>query len=447
MLNMDLPRADRRLLVRAWPVIIVVAAFGPYLTNGIRTEQLAVYGSLLAALPFLASKLRFGGLYACVMGLWTFLAFSIIINPDRSAIPGRFLPGSLLSGIDNYLYPLAVLLLVSCWLATGYTRLALLDVVCKVFVGLVAGNGVIAFTGLFVNPTGWLQRFWGYAPATLETTVAVRAFSNGRLTGIFAQPAEAGIAYSLALFAALYLFARTGRDRPVPLGLVAVPVLVGGVLSASKMFLLIGMPLALWQAVRQGRRVRRVLVIVGMAGMIRVALTQVDIPRWRGAWMLSTLFSGSDSGGIAGKYTAGRLGSNGASGAAFDYVLGTQPWFGYGAGGLAVPYDSSWVEVVIVGGMVGVVLFALVLAVLFGAWISGRPALSGPQRPFTTSVLAMSLAATAGLPAFTANRVALFIWIFLALLILVGEDRPDNTRENLGGPLEKAWWQPGRSSP
>ncbi|WP_206443041.1 hypothetical protein [Candidatus Protofrankia californiensis] len=439
MLNMDLSRTGRRrLLVRAWPVIVVVAAFGPYLTNGVRTEQLVVYGSLLAALPFLVSRLRFGGLYACVLGLWALLAFSIIINPDRSAIPGRFLPGSPLSGVDSYLYPLAVLLLVSCWMATGYTRLALLDVVCKAFVALAAGNGIIAFTGLFVNPTGWLQKFWGYAPATVETTVAVRAFSNGRLTGIFAQPAEAGIAYSLALFAAVYLFARPGRDRPVPLGLVATPVLVGGVLSASKMFLLVGMPLALWQAVRQGRRVRRVLVIVGMAGMIRVALTQVDIPQWRGAWMLSMLFSGNDGSSTVEKYTAGRLGSNGASGVAFDYVLATQPWFGYGAGGLAVSYDSSWVEAVIVGGIVGVVLFALVLAVLIGVWISGRPAPAGPQRPFATSVLGMSVAATAGLPAFTANRVALFIWIFLALLFLVDESRPDNVRKSVGAPLKNS---------
>ncbi|SBW22274.1 hypothetical protein FDG2_2401 [Candidatus Protofrankia californiensis] len=171
--------------------------------------------------------------------------------------------------------------------------------------------------------------------------------------------------------------------------------------------------------------------------MIRVALTQVDIPQWRGAWILSTLFSGSDGTSIAGKYTAGRLGSNGASGVAFDYVLNTQPWFGYGAGGLAVPYDSSWIEAVIVGGIVGVVLFALVLAVLVGAWLSGRPAQSGAQRPFTTSVLAMSLAATAGLPAFTANRVGIFIWIFLALLILVGESQRDNVPEILENPLEK----------
>ncbi|WP_131772370.1 MULTISPECIES: hypothetical protein [Protofrankia] len=445
MLNLSPPRTGhqhplvvRHPLVRAWPVTVVVAAFGPYLMNGVRTEQVVVYGSLLASLPFLASRLRFDGRYACVLGLWAFLAFSTMINPDSSVVSGRFLPGSMLSGVDNYLYPLAALLLVSCWLAAGYTRLVLLDVVCTAFVVLVAGNGIIAFSGLFINPTGWLQKFWGYGPATLETTVAVRAFSNGRLTGIFTQPAEAGIAYSLALFAALYLFGRPSRDRPVLLGIVATPVLVGGVLSVSKTFLLIGVPLALWQAVRQGWRLRRVLVIAAMAGLFRIALNQVDIPQWRGAWMLSALFSGGDGGSVMEKYTAGRLGSNGASGMAFDYVLATRPWFGYGASGLAVPYDSSWVEVIIVGGVLGVVLFTLVLAVLVGTWLGGRPARSGPQRPFATSVLVMSLAATAGLPAFTANRVALFIWIFLALLLLVGDSPPDRTRKAAGKPLEKA---------
>ncbi|CAO5164107.1 hypothetical protein FAIPA1_240053 [Frankia sp. AiPs1] len=57
---------------------------------------------------------------------------------------------------------------------------------------------------------------------------------------------EAGVAYWLALFVVVYLFARPGwNDRPVLLALAAGPILVGGVLSMSKIFLLCGVPISI----------------------------------------------------------------------------------------------------------------------------------------------------------------------------------------------------------
>ncbi|SBW22319.1 hypothetical protein FDG2_2462 [Candidatus Protofrankia californiensis] len=372
----------------------------------------------MLTLPFLAARLKFSVLHAYVTALWAVLALLLIINANRAPALGRFLPGNLQAGIDNYLYPLAALVMVSCWLSIGHTRLDLLKVICQVFVVLVGLNGIVAFASMFVDPTERLQRFWGYAPATLETTVAVRAFENGRLTGIFAQPAEAGVAYSLALLSAIYLFGRPDRDRPIILGLAATPVLVGGVLSVSKTFLLVGLPLAVWQAVRQGRRIRRVVVLGGMIGLVKIITTQVNLPDWRGSWMLSLLVTNTGGDAFLTKYTAGRLGVGSPFSVAFQYVLDTQPWFGYGAGGLAVAYDSSWIEMVIVGGLFGVGLFALVLLVIISGWLRGNPTRSAHERPFATAVLILSVAATAGIPAFTANRVGLFIWIFLTLLVL-----------------------------
>ncbi|WP_239372494.1 O-antigen ligase [Frankia sp. Cj5] len=409
------------LIVRSWPFLVVVAAFGPYLTVGVRTEQVMVYGSLLLAIPFLVSKLKLDDPHACVAILWVSLLLLVIVNANRVPVPGKFFPGNLLSGVDSYLYPLAVLLLVACWLAVGHKRLRLLNVVSQVFVVMVSLNGIIAFAGLFSDPTNQLQRFWGYSPATLETTVAVRALDNGRLTGIFAQPAEAGVAYSLALLAAVYLFGRHGQDRPVLLGLAVTPVLVGGVLSVSKIFLLVGLPLAVWQAMGQGQRTRRLLVLGCIAGLVKIFSSQFDIPQWRGSWMLASLFGGTGSTSVESKYTAGRLSSNGSFSVAFQYVSETHPWFGYGASGLAIPYDSSWIEIMVVGGFIGVAIFSFILVILIYNWLKGRPARRTPERSFATAVLLLSMAATMGIPAFTANRVALFIWIFLTLLILVDE--------------------------
>ncbi|THJ52760.1 hypothetical protein E7Y31_18590 [Candidatus Frankia alpina] len=130
-------------------------------------------------------------------------------------------------------------------------------------------NGGLAVLGLAADLSPILAAFWG-GEGLGGQSVAVLATGDGRLSGVFNQPVEAGAAYCLALFAAVHLLSRPerGRDRPVVLALVVLPILVGGVLCVSKIFLLCG------------------------------------LARWNGTWMLQMLIPGAGSRGLFAQYTA-----------------------------------------------------------------------------------------------------------------------------------------------
>ncbi|WP_018503389.1 hypothetical protein [Parafrankia discariae] len=415
-----LPRGARLRVVT-----VIVAAFGPYLFAGFRTEQLAVYTTVLCTLPAISPRLWIGRAFLLVFGIWAVSAAFVTINAGSVLVVGPYLPGSTLAGIENYVYPVAVLLLVAGWRSAGYNRTALLELVCRTMVAALCVNSLIAAAQVLFDLSPILQRFWDGGAAGTDT-VAVLAFGNGRLSGIFNQPAEAGIAYSLGLFSAVYLFARPGRDRPILLGIAVALMVTGGVLCVSKVFLLLGVPLALWQTSRQGRLVRRLVAICAVLGVGYVIAMQAGLSQWRGGWMLSALLpngGGGDGGDLATRYTAQRFGQSGILKVGWNLVLDTHPWFGYGAGGLTLPYDSSWTEALVVGGLVGVLLLALAVTVIVVAWLRGSPDRASPERPFAGAVIALAVGATAGIPTFTANRVGLLLWILIGLLVLTASGR------------------------
>ncbi len=407
-----------------WLGLAVVAGFGPYVASGIRTEQVVVYGGLLVCLPFGGIISGLGPRHLLVALAWTAFALYVVFDSIGVTVSGDFLPGSLQAGVDNYVYPAAVLFMVGRWLAAGYTRQAALDRFCRIYLVLIMFNGGLAVVGLFADLSPILAAFWG-GVALDGQSVAVLAANNGRLSGIFNQPVEAGVAYSLALFAAVHLFARPerGRDRPVVLGLAVLPILLGGVLCVSKIFLLCGLPLALWQAARLGRPLRRLLIVGGGLALGGLLAGQTGLTRWNGSWMLRMLIPGAGSNGLFAQYTADRFRTIGASARAWNFVLETRPWLGYGAGGLAVPYDSAWAEAVVAGGLLGVAMLAGVLLLVATSWWRTRARREPAEQRFATCVTVLCLASTLGLPVLTANRVALFLWILLALL-LFAEDGP-----------------------
>src|SRR5699024_551510 len=82
-----------------------------------------------------------------------------------------------------------------------------------------------------------LKPFWG----TGEGSVAENAMRMGRFTGIFNSPAEAGTMYSIAAVLAVWVYSH----RLVIMYCLVTLITLGGVLSVSKVFLLIGLPIIL----------------------------------------------------------------------------------------------------------------------------------------------------------------------------------------------------------
>jgi hypothetical protein len=399
-----------------WVTAVTACAFGPYLAGGFRTEQVAVYLSALLVVLFGWRAVFARGTSAPLpfLTLWGAYLFAAFLGVAGHSNDTPFESGSLLAGIDNLLLPLAMLLLTWYWRARdpGWDAL---KAAARVIVTAMTANAVIAMYSVAAHslqPFSWLPQFWNREQG--GASVAVNSIGNGRYTGIFNQPAEAGVAYSLAVFCLLYL-TQTGGARGRPRAFAGAALVVGGVLTVSKMFLLGGLPVVAWLVLRD--RHRRVRIVGGTAMFTvayRVLSTSHLLPHWAGTRQLGDLFGG---GSLLSRLTAQRFGSGSTLSAGFATILHSSPLTGVGAAGLKVPYDSAWLEAMIVAGIAGVVLLGLTQLWLVARWWTLRGVTPAPEHRLAGAALILVVASSLGLPTLTANRVSTLCWLILGLTV------------------------------
>lgn len=391
--------------------VIVLAAFGPYLVGSIRTEQLLVYTLAVLSLP--AGLTRFdvrGGRLLLVAWLAYIVVASLaVLFPDRRVQP--YEPGVLLAGYDNILLPIAMLIIIWTWVTSSDAQ-AVLKLVCKMLAVIMAANGVLAVISTRVDISDALRPFWTAGGG--EFTVAENAAALGRFTGIFNQPAEAGILYGLAGIAAIYVW----RNRPVLAVALVCFIALGGLISVSKVFIFGGLP-AIVIAWFGGQRRPSMLVgaaafAVAVVGVIQSGL----LSEWTGANYLARLFGGSD-GEFLNLYSAGRFSAESTLTEVSSAVLAYSPVSGVGAAGWTVPYDGAIAESLIVGGLIGTALYMVVLIRLFV--VAKRQSKS--LRLFALLFAFIVVSGAFGFSPLTANRVSTITWMLIALLVVHSRER------------------------
>lgn len=395
--------------------LVLIAALGPYLTAGVRAEQVVVYGAGAILIPITLPLVRTRGAMLSVTVLWVLYVLGVVFSTVLPSAELTPLPsgGGVLAGLDNAILPFVVILIVLGLTVLGGDPQRLLRRVTGWIVLLMCLNAAAAimqFQGLY-DFSAW------YGSEGLES-VSGRAAQLGRYGGLINQPAEAGALYSIAGLCAVYRL----RHRPVLLVLALAALVSGGVLTVSKVFLLGGLPLVLIALLRGGaNRASRLFAMVAVAFAGWVAVSAELLPEWTGADRIRGLLpTGSES--WVEVFTASRYGgaSGGTTGQVVDAVM-SGPWaFGYGASGLQVPYDSGWVEALVVAGVFGVAVQALVFVALGRGW-ARMPRC--PERTLLGYLVLILVGASLGLPALTANRVATVAWILLALLLACATHR------------------------
>jgi hypothetical protein len=423
---------------------------GPYLVSGLRTEQLAFYGS--AAFVVVTSRgalLRTLAPARWIFGVWVAYASVVVLGgflATSNDTPWE--SGSLIAGLDNALLPLATIITVSHW-CSRWSGEVVLTTASRVLVVAMSVNALVALAGSVFGlaAMGFLRRFW--AADGTSTFVAELAEQMGRYSGVFNQPAEAGIAYSLALLSLAYLH-KQSRIRPSWAYVAWAAVVVGGLLTLSKVFIG-GFGLALLVVLLYRTRVvLTAAVALGTAGVMVAAAAAGWFRSW-GASTMASWYRYSIEVGDSPLYTltAGRFGVPGhdgppsiavpmapstEGGGAFEAVvappagtgelmrtmLAEHPVFGVGARGLQVAYDSSWSEAVVVGGLVGLALVALAQILLVLATVTGVRRLDRVHAVLLVAVVVLTLAASIGLPALTGNRESTLLWVWLIVLGFAG---------------------------
>ncbi|MBB6017766.1 hypothetical protein ACFP9V_04235 [Deinococcus radiopugnans] len=389
-------------------LLLVIAIFGPYITNSFRVEHLILYPSaLLAAIVIVyARQSRHPSLPLIVIWLLSGILLSSILSTFFGPYPVSF--GRILSQADNWLQPIAVSVIALAWGAR-------LRLVFGWLLGLLCLNACIQIYQTVTNNFA-IMSAWISVSETGGST-AYNSFTNGRFMGVFNQPVEAGISFTIGLFLWLYLL-WNGRK-----GLwfwLALPLLlIGGTLTVSKIFLVLGLPLFLtavfWERVVSGwrptwsglsRGVLLVAVIITAGGLIGT--------RWSGAdYAIRLLMPSQSSGSLFELYTASRLGDDTGLAMLFKQVIRDEPFSGYGFRSLEI-LDNGFLDAYAQGGVLALLLY---IAVLLTILVVGLRKGNTPEGRLLILLAIFVIAASLGAPALTANRACIITWIFLFGLI------------------------------
>lgn len=403
-------------------IAITLSTFGPYLVGGVRWEQAVVYLLATVAVVFAAPFIRpWGGLRFLIP--WVLMLAVALLGeafPLRSS--ARWDGGGLLAGVDNLLLPLAVMVSVWCFVKPPQAE-SLLNLAGKLYVGGMTLNAGLAILDTRYDLAGYLRPFWTREDAM--SAVAIRAGEMGRLSGIINQPSAAGLAYSLAGLLAVYLY--MGKRRKLYL-LLAI-ITIGGVLTVSKVFLLVGAPLILiylWKSIQRKAGLMFAFILAA-AGVIQYGIFQ----RWEGVDMLTRLLDPPPGQSLIGFYTAGRWVEGSPMMQVILEALRVSPLSGVGAGGWAIPYDSAWTQAIVVAGLLGAACLA---AVLLGFFRLAKTTTDPERRRFTWFFALLLFGASFGVPALTTNRVGVIVWLVASLLVVSRSSIPESSETRTTAP-------------
>jgi hypothetical protein len=411
--------------IRAWAACVVIAAFGPYIfpTLGIRTEQLVIYGSALVLAPVLMLSRRVSREVLHTLAAWTALCLVAMLATVAAAPlqSGR----SVLAGLDSFLMPIAALTVAHGWSCSVRPRTGtVLESVALWIVLCVSANTCVSLYGTFGDITPVAQLFWSTTDPM--DAVAARAAEMGRQTGLFNQPFEAGLAYSLGLFSLSYLRAScrlSGWSGSIMLGLI----LVGGLLTVSKVFLLVGLPIAIFShfmGEASGRTSFKTRLVTALCLLVALVSLAAAVPP-EASDRLRQLVSFQTSEDPVALYSAGRFGEGGSMKLVYSLVIENSPALGFGLRGIdGVAYDNAWIEMLVMAGLIGAALYSLVLVIMVLGVVRRRTIMSASARMLSGSLLGLLVFAGLGGPALTANRAAVLIWLLFGTVISLGATRP-----------------------
>ena len=402
-------------------ILLCIAALGPYVLSamGLRLEHFVIYGSLLYVIctmslgkGFQVDRSVFSLLVlSLAMVFWIFVASLRNISWAT--------PYGICAGLENFTQPVALIIVISSameGLDRG-ARLHLLRVAGISTIFMLCTNSCLAILTMFYDTWPFTQYFVIASDAGLGTvSVMELASAGGRLSGVFNQPAEAGLAYSIGAIVWVYLATTCKRINSIA-WISLILLIIGGLLSTSKTFILGGFPLSIsywFGTVLRCLRIRKSTLIGGIGwGVAGAVGFSFAAESWRGLGLFLRFFS-SDSyeNGIIYLFTGTRFGGNESGvGSLFSRTWNESPILGFGVAN-AQGLDNGYIESFFYGGMIGLVCHIALLGVILLAGI--RALRTDPELSWLLICLwVLIIGASIGAPVLTLNRSSIFLWIIL----------------------------------
>ena len=404
------------------PLLIIIGAFGPYVSNyGLRTEHFLIYCILPLAIITLMLKKRTIVSYLplfTILGLLIFITLWTFLITFMGVKNYELYPKAI-AHLENYVQPIAIILISGAFinLCSQERAIIIFRKACLLLIILLLLNSIIAVSSIFYDISSWVRCFV-CAPGTIGLTVWDMAVSMSRYLGIFNQPIESGLTYSLGLFSWVY-FTQKSKNISIINYLMLFGLLLGGILSVSKVFIFIGIPLFFIYLILE----RKFKYIINwrfiVSSILIIAVIKMTYKAWEGFSYFTRLFniSGKSISELIQLYTAGRFGTDySLVKYLFIYVWEKSPFYGLGFAAKTT-LDNAFLEFFLQGGLVALFGYLFILAVI------GLVGLSQYRRNkegrFVLILFIFITISGIGAPVITINRFSTLFWLFLILVFSV----------------------------
>lgn len=278
--------------------------------------------------------------------------------------------------------------------------------IMSVFVFMLCLNTVLQLYQVFVGDIVFIQRYWFANKYELSTAIA--AAGNGRFLGIFNQPLELGFYTGLGF---IFICGRSISNSRLLNSFAFVLLAIGGMISVSKVFLVLGLGLGLFAFIFIRKNTLTTLIWPALFGVFLIAILPIAFSNWAGYDYINRFFDVENYNNIIEFGTAGRFGSETTDVMSnFAEVWRFAPIFGFGLGSIR-RLDNGFLEFFYQGGLVSLALY---LWLMFQVFLKlSRTNSANPDIKIAIVFLVYIFLSSIGAPVLTMWAAVLPIWAVL----------------------------------
>lgn len=394
--------------------ILIISAFGPYLfpSIGIRVDHIFIYG--IFALLAIFNKVYF--LKNFIISFTLFLLLIIFLLPFVNSITTVNIISNTLffAQVENYLQPLIVFLIFASLMPTKINELDnILNKVLEIIIVLAAFNTIVSIY-TFLNPDTYLVRVFSGSriidhSVLGEITNAELNLSAGKSIGIFTQTYSVGFLYAFSILGWGYLYKNENTAKIKNFFLLSL-ILFGGIISFSKIFLVIGIPLFIFFLGL--KKFIYIFIPILLCLLITISFngSLIEIIRdYEGMKYIYRLVDGLTSGNIVNIFTSGRISEDSAIFPAIINILSTNIFFGLGYGSIETS-DFAFYEIISLGGLLGLFAYTFLLIIVSTPIFYLK---SLKDKYFYSFFTILCFLSSLAAPIYTANRISIIIWFVI----------------------------------
>lgn len=376
--------------------ILIFLSFGPYLIKGLPL-LLIDYLFYITTILILFKK--------CFIHKKSYTRFKfpllIYLLILFVMLCSTFLNYELLKLVDFFSNLNRLLQFIFCYIIIFYFNFSFFRV-ALIYIFGISLNAIVILLQYLESPiSNIIQKFWF---VDYQESIAYNAAQLGRLTGVFKQPLEAGMAYSISLLLVSYFYIRGFKKVKFFLPFI----LVGGFFSISKIFILVGIPISLVYFFYNSNSSRSIYSLFFFIGIFYLALQLFE--NWESANYLFRLFDLDNLSNGLGFLTGSRFGGENTDvEELFFNVLNNSPILGFGIGSTKL-MDNAIIEFLFQGGLICAMLY-IIFSIYFFHRIKFIKEKS--DKSFLLFFNIFLIISSIGSPIYTYNRFSLILFIIL----------------------------------